>query len=346
MAALAAKDGDTVEIRAGTYERDTAIWTQNGLTLKGVGGRAHLKADGANAEGKAIWVIKGNDTVVENIEFTGARVNDENGAGIRQEGAGLTIRNCYFHHNQNGILTSANPASDILIESSEFAENGNEDGYTHNIYIGGGRSFTMRYSYSHHARVGHNIKSRALTNYILYNRIMDETTGTASYQIDLPNGGRNFIIGNLIHKGQFAENSATVSYAAEGMTHPINQLFIVNNTFVNDRPQGGQFVNLKAQPDHLKIINNIFAGRGSVLQGGAGELSHNLVSEHPALRDPKNFDYRLSSGSPAIDAGSNPGTGDGVNLRPTEQYVHKTGKRSRPMVGAIDIGAYEYEGKD
>jgi hypothetical protein len=55
--------------------------------------------------GKGIWVISGNDTVVENIEFSGAAVPDANGAGIRFEGVNLTVRNCYFHHNQNGILT-------------------------------------------------------------------------------------------------------------------------------------------------------------------------------------------------------------------------------------------------
>ncbi|HEY2923318.1 MAG TPA: right-handed parallel beta-helix repeat-containing protein, partial [Candidatus Binatia bacterium] len=176
MAASIAQDGDVIEIDAGTYEADAVVWTQNNLILRGIGGRARLIAKGAHAEGKAIWVIKGNNTIVENIEFTGATVPLGNGAGIRQEGADLTVRNCYFHFNQNGILTAPNPKSDILVESSEFSNNGNGEGNTHNIYIGTVRSFTLRASYVHHARVGHNVKSRALTNYILYNRIMDEDT--------------------------------------------------------------------------------------------------------------------------------------------------------------------------
>jgi len=121
MAALIAQDGDIVEIEAATYDGDAAVWRQNNLTLRGIGGRAVLRANGASAEGKAIWVIKGSGAIVENIEFVGSTVADGNGAGIRQEGAGLIIRNCYFHHNQNGILTGQNPLSDILIESSEFA---------------------------------------------------------------------------------------------------------------------------------------------------------------------------------------------------------------------------------
>ena len=67
-----------------------------------------MKADGAAAEGKAIWVIKGNNTRVANIEFSGAKVRDKNGAGIRQEGINLTVMGCYFHDNENGILAGRN----------------------------------------------------------------------------------------------------------------------------------------------------------------------------------------------------------------------------------------------
>jgi hypothetical protein len=49
------------------------------LTLRGSGGRAHLQAFGKSAEGKAIWVIKGNNVVVENIEFSDAAVASLNG---------------------------------------------------------------------------------------------------------------------------------------------------------------------------------------------------------------------------------------------------------------------------
>ena len=54
-----ARDGAVIEIDAGTYSGDAAVWQQNDLTLRGVGGRAHLKADGAQAGGKGIWVIRG-----------------------------------------------------------------------------------------------------------------------------------------------------------------------------------------------------------------------------------------------------------------------------------------------
>src|SRR5690606_15270205 len=88
---------------------------------------------------KAVWVISGNNTLVENIEFFGCRDPkqiDQNWAGIRQEGIGLHVRNCYFHDNDNGILGGGGAESDIIIEYSEFAYNGFGDGYSHNLYIG------------------------------------------------------------------------------------------------------------------------------------------------------------------------------------------------------------------
>jgi len=187
-AAKVAKDGDVVVIDAGVYPGDVAIWPQNRLTLRGVGGRAHLDARGKAAEGKAIWVLKGNNVTVEAIEFSGARVPDLNGAGIRFEGANLTIRNSHFHDNEMGILTGANPLGDILIEGSEFDNNTVDyrryGRLGHNIYIGNVRRFTLRNSYIHDASIGHNVKSRAQENYILYNRIMDERNAS-SYLVDL-----------------------------------------------------------------------------------------------------------------------------------------------------------------
>ncbi len=341
QAAAEARDGDTIEIRAGSYEGDAAVWTKDHLTIRGVGGRPHLKAGGAAAEGKAIWVIRGKDTTVENVEFSGATVSDGNGAGIRGEAEGLIVRQCFFHDNQTGILVGTNDG-DLLIESSEFANNGTGDGQTHNIYIGGVRSFTLRDSYSHHTRTGHNLKSRARENFVLYNRLMDETTGSASFEAEFPDGGVVYLIGNVIQKGPEAQNAILFSYAAESMAYPVNEVYVVNNTFVNERPNGGVFVLLRNAPTVAKVVNNIFAGRGEPTRGAAVE-SHNLTSSRPRFVDPKGFDYRLKSGSPAIDAGEDPGSVHGFRLVPALQPVSKTGATRRPAVGAIDLGAIEFE---
>ncbi len=191
-AAAVAGDGDTVLIDAGTYSGDVATWTQDDLTLRGVGGRAHLRADGNDAQGKAIWVIAGDRTRVDRVEMSGAEVPDQNGAGIRQEGTDLTVTRSWFHDNQDGILTGADPASDIVIRRSRFFRNGGGDGYTHNLYVGAVRSLTVTGSWFWGADVGHELKSRAARTTVVGN-LFDDADATASYSIDLPNGGRSLV---------------------------------------------------------------------------------------------------------------------------------------------------------
>lgn len=53
-AARIARDGDVVEIRAGDYRGQPAVWTQRNLTIRGAGGRPVMLADGRSAEGNSI----------------------------------------------------------------------------------------------------------------------------------------------------------------------------------------------------------------------------------------------------------------------------------------------------
>ena len=341
MAAQHAQDGDTVEIDAGIYDHDAATWKQNNLVIRAVNGRAHLSAAGANAEGKAIWVIKGNHVSVENIEFSGATVGDGNGAGIRVEGADLILRHCFFHDNQNGILGGVKDG-EVLVEYSEFARNGAGDGQTHNIYISQGKRFTLRYSYSHLARVGHNVKSRAQENLILYNRIMDEAAGNASYAIDLPNGGLSFVIGNEIQQGPNTENSTIVSYGAEGLNNAENNLFFVNNTVVNDRPQGGRFLFVKPGSSAVRIVNNLFIGKAQIEAANA-QMANNVFDEAGReILDRAHYDYHLRRGAKAIDGGSVASSVGNFSLTPEFEYLHPLQRKPRVALGAIDVGAHEF----
>ncbi len=342
QAAKAARDGDRIEIDAGIYSGDVAIWRANDLVIRGVGGRPELRAAGRYAEGKAIWVVKGANTTIENIAFTGARVPDRNGAGIRAEGAGLTVRHALFRDNENGILAGSNPDSDIVVEYSEFDSNGAGGGRTHNIYVGAIRSFTFRFNYSHHARIGHLVKSQAHRNLILYNRLMDEKTGTSSYAIDLSTGGIAYVIGNLIHQGTETDNWAMVSFAAEGMSAGPQALYVVNNTFVNDR-HSGLFVSNRSTAPAL-VLNNLFVGKGRVLEG-PGRTAGNVSTQRPRFRDRAGYDYRLRAGSPAIDAGVAPPGDTDFPLAPAWQYRHLAQAEKRPRRGALDAGAYEFAGE-
>ena len=333
-AAAVAKDGDTVLIDPGTYSGDVATWTQDDLTLRGDGGRVHLRADGHDAQGKAIWVIAGDRTTVDRIEFSGAAVADHNGAGIRQEGTGLTVTRSWFHDNETGILTGADPDSDVVIKRSRFSRNGAGDGYSHNLYVGAVRSLTVTGSWFSSADRGHEVKSRAARNTIVANRISDGDA-TASYSIDLPEGGRSLIAGNVIVQGPHSENTALVSYGAEGLTHPSHTLWVVNNTFVN-RHISGTFVAL-AEGSRAHLRNNLLVGPGDLTdRASAGALANRRVGVSGFV-DPGSEDFRLLPSSPAVDRG--------VAVPPRWQarweYAAPARVTRRTIVGRIDLGAHE-----
>lgn len=338
VAAQFARDGDTVEIEAGDYPGDAAVWKAHDLTVRGVGGLARLPAQGAAAEGKAIWVVKGDNMVIENVEFSGARVPDRNGAGIRLEGTGLTVRHSVFRGNENGILCGSNKNSDILVEYSEFDRNGHGDGQSHNIYCGMQKSLTLRYNYIHHANAGHNVKSRAEKTFVLYNRIGDEAGGNASYSVELPNGGIAVVMGNLIHKGPQAENNTMISFGAEGYKHGRNALYVASNTLVSDRPGGTRFVFAREGADEVRVTNNLIVGKGSLLEG-PGEARRNLPMDAADFRNAGSWDFRPKTGSRAIGAAIDAGEVDGMSLKPAMQYVHKAKgapRRDQPR----DLGAF------
>jgi hypothetical protein len=348
-AIAAAAAGDTIEVdAAGDYDGDTCAWSTDNLTIRGVNGRARIDATGvALAEQKGIFVIHADRATIESFELSGASVPDQNGAGIRHQGLDLVVSDCYFHDDEDGILgaPSTDGSGTVLIQRSEFAHNGYGDGYSHNLYLNHYAKVTVRESYSHDAVVGHLLKSRALTNYILYNRLTDEG-GTASYELDLPNAGRSYVIGNVIEQAATADNSSIVAYGEEpDGINPDTHLFFVNNTVLNDR-SAGTFLNIGTSvTEPVVVTNDVFAGVGTVSTQTSTVVTRSWDASmgDPSFVDAGTFDLALADGSPCIDAGTDPGSDGDYSLSPDAQYVHPTSSEPRGIGGdAIDIGAFEY----
>lgn len=344
VAAKVAKDGDIIEVDAGDYPMDVAVWTQHRLTLRAIGGRARLLAEGGAAEGKAIWVIRGGEISVEGFDFEGARVKDRNGAGIRLEKGQLKISDCRFMNNENGILTGSNDETSLEIVNSEFGNNGAGDGQSHNLYVGAIARLSVMGSYFHHAKVGHLLKSRAAINDIRYNRLTDEIGGRASYELEFPNGGVAYVVGNIIQQSSTTDNPHLISYGAENYRWPKNEIHLVNNTLVDLRTHGGVFFRVKPGEVSIRAVNNLLVGKGNLETAGAGSYRNNFTVDFDEFVKANREDFRLAAGSRLIGRAVPPEMAGAVDLKPRLEYWHPRSTR-RPTSSTYSPGAMQTVGQ-
>jgi hypothetical protein len=325
-----AQDGDVVEIEAGDYHGEVAVWTQKRLTIRGVNGAARLYAEGKSAEGKAIWVIRNGTFDISNIDFIGAKVGDGNGAGIRFEIGHLKLRGCLFWGNQMGLVTAGRPHAvntTLDIEFSEFAYSRVEGRWGHNLYVGAIDRLSVVGSYFHHAARGHLLKSRAERNEILYNRFTDEIGGRASYELNFPNGGITRLVGNIVQQQHGTENGVMVSFGEEGYQWPTNTLHMGNNTLVNDHPHGGAFLRVSPGADQVVSVNNLLVGFGRYLVSENMTRHNDVQAEWADLNQPARQDYRLRSPNVRFSYQRS----DRSDLVPRSQYRHPRSVHPLPL---------------
>jgi len=266
-AAAEAKDGDHIRIAPGEYF-DCAVWRANNLVIEGSAPDASATITDKTCQGKAIFVIAGNDTTVRNLTLTRARVPDMNGAGIRQEGRNLTVEAVKFINNQDGILAAPSPGSRVIIRDSQFLQNGIcAPVCAHGIYVNEVDLLRVEHSRFFETRQGHHIKSRALRTEVIGCDIADGNNGTSSFLIEAPNGGSLVVRDNTLEKGPKSENhTAAISIGAEGVTHPTHEIIVENNKFTNDGDYPTVLVrNLTATPAILR--GNKLSGRATALSG-------------------------------------------------------------------------------
>jgi hypothetical protein len=262
-----ARDGDRVLIAAGEYF-DCALVPVNNLVIEGAGADASAVLTDKTCAGKAILVTSGANITIRNLTLTRARVPDRNGAGIRAEGKGLTVERVRFINNENGILAASVPDGSITIRDSEFTRNGACDGAcAHGIYVNALALLHIEHSRFFETRRAHHIKSRALRTEVIGCDISDGPAGTASYEIEIPNGGSVVVRDNTIEKGPQAENhTAVIMIGAEGVGQPTAEITVENNTVRNDGNFPTTFVyNLTATEALLK--GNKLSGTITPLHG-------------------------------------------------------------------------------
>jgi hypothetical protein len=216
-------------------------------------------------EGKAALVLRGRSARVAGLTFTGMSVPDGNGAGIRIEQGDLDVSESLFIDGQCGILSSNGVNATIRIDHSTFSGLGKHpDGNgAHALYIGDYGRLIVTHSRFERGTGGHYLKSRAAYIEVLENSFDDSRGQDTNYMIDISNGARGRIQGNMFVQGNGKDNYSTlIAVASEGRGHSSAGLAIENN-------QAGLVPGFKWETTFIRNwTNDALVVRGNVLAKG------------------------------------------------------------------------------
>ena len=349
------------------------------ITIRGAGASRPVfdgtgsTVDGALPNPRAIFQVEASNVVIENFEFINA-ANGNNGAGIRVTSTSGTtlntvIRNCKITYCDMGMQCDSN--DNLLVESSEVAFNGTSlfAGYSHNFYLNGNKT-TIRYCYIHDSLWGQNFKTRGHYTELLYNTIADSQDGEiglvdSAGNTDTANSNA-VMIGNIVTcklRGASWNHTRFIQFGQDGGGAHTGTLYAFNNTFYT-ADNRINFISVNATGAAGVFSNNIFLGSDILLQSGSNAITGaknwipntatapagvtgSVTGASPGLANLAGRDYHLTAASPCIDAGASSlaysdGSGASQSGLPATEYVNDLSSISRPTVGALDIGAYEY----
>ncbi|MEW6608856.1 MAG: right-handed parallel beta-helix repeat-containing protein, partial [bacterium] len=365
-----AQPGDEVVFGPGRYYQVFDVKKSN-ITIRGDGKpRPCLDASGGTSlagYGRGvIGVGRQSSERVENITIENLEIKDASSVcGFVGNASSVyvvyatntTIRDCYIHHNGNGIFVTKE-AVDYLQEYCDVAYNSYVgSGYEHGHYFEAGGTTTVRYNHIHH-NGGQGYKDRCQNTILAYNYIHD----SGNYEVDFVSSTKHInpqnalAIGNIIKKSPSSTNQYQIIVFGENR-HGGTGKFI-NNTIIANASTNN-FFNIWNNYDRIEASNNIFHPNGfnnlSIVKDSSDEPlltgTNNWLSSNSTKRgsltssvlgiDPElvnvNSDFHLLSTSACIDAGD----GSIVPL-PDKEYFHSATFTERPIDERIDIGAYEF----
>ncbi len=382
--------GDTVLIHEGTYaehvtpassgapgamivyaaaEGETAVIDGTGVTVPDWGGLFQISRR-------------------SHIEVAGLRVQHSSNVGIFVDRANtITIRsNVTYDTFSSGIGVWSSQGVDVIGNEVELACN---DGSQECITIGVTTDFTVGGNHVHHSGPGTiggegiDIKAGSSRGMVFLNHVhhierlgiyvdswdahqfdievfsnVVHDCSANGYALAAEAGGllENVRVYNNVAWGNASVGLTVARWGDPGLAHPMQDLFIVNNTLVGNGVSGwggGIFVE-NHEAVNVVIRNNLVSQNASFqiraaepvpleelvvdhnlvdgFRGATGELrGTDAVEGDPLFADPASNDYHLLEGSPAIDAGSSV-------QAPEIDFDYA----ARPAGEAHDIGAFEW----
>ncbi len=302
-AVAAAESGDTVYVLGGVYENDHVV-IRKSLTITGDGTHPHFTSSGLIGNRKGMIVVEGDhDLEVRNLVLEGARVRDNNGAGIRFQGDNLTVDDVKFINNQMAILAGRNHDHDrehtVSVTNSFFEDNGGyfSGNIGHGVYVQHFGRLEVTDSTFTGTRVGHHIKSRAWETVVENNSLIDGD-GNSSYSVDVPNLGEASIVGNHIEQSVAGsrENPNMINYGGEARAGQListkpGTLHVEGNVFVNIPGSGAAVINRSDRP--VELVDNAFYNVGTRLSGPGTEEGGRVLDAPPDTNAPSDVSVFL-----------------------------------------------------
>jgi hypothetical protein len=327
-----AHDGDTIELLPGEYRGGGLVIENRRLTIKGMGKRPQIKGDAKPASAQGLWLVRGGEVVLENLEFSGARSTNGEGAGVRMEGGHLVVRECVFHDDEHGLYAANDEAAELRIENSEFGLAPKVvGGLNHLLNVGRIARLSVQGSRFQQGFEGHLLKTRARENLITYNFIHDGIRGGASYEIDIASGGLATVIGNVIGQGSETQNPVVVAYGSEGRAWDKNVLLLAHNTLVNYGWTPAWYLRVFsdrfAGKPEVVAVNNLLVGWGVFSLGAPGHFEGNRHATLGMLREADTYAFELAPGSVWRGSGIDPRNVDGHDVAPKAEFEWPGGVR-------------------
>lgn len=343
-----AQDGDTIEMLPGEYRDAHAVLENRRLTIRGIGKRP-LISGGGKAAGthKALWLVRGGELTLENLEFRGARGADGEGAAVRLEGGRLQVRRCEFYDNEYGIHAINDDQAEVDIQDSVLGMTPKVvGGLYHLLNVGRIARLSVSGSRFQQGFEGHMIKSRARESLISYNFIHDGRRGGASYEIELPAGGLATVIGNVIGQGADSQNRVVLAYGTDGRPWDRNTLLVAHNTFINYKWTPAWFLRVfddrLPKDTEIVAVNNLLVGPGVFWLGASGHFDGNRPALLGMLRDADTYAFELAPGSMWRGSGTDPRQVGGHDLAPKAEFEWPVGTRAlAPDRTTWSPGAYQ-----
>lgn len=250
-----AKVGSLIEVGAGEYKQ-AGILRHSNVTIRGIPGETIFHS--TTVQGKAAFVIAGNNTRLENIACHSITVRDKNGACVRLEGKNLTLDNVYFHDSQQGLLSGKNSGL-VIVKNSRFERLG-KAGRAHGIYVGSGKLEIINSFFVSSKDEGHEIKSRA-EHTVIRNSVIASQSGSDSRLIDISNGGVLQIYDSVLQQGPNSVNWNLVGYGLEGYRYATNRIDMLGNIILLEREKGNLFLQIKDNRVEPSLETNVFIGK-------------------------------------------------------------------------------------